>query len=726
MTPPAVVPPALKVALCLALVAFCAADSCSCTQRCSPNWASNSCTDCEVGKYMPPAQCSYNYDDSCETPSSCTSCPAGKNAQHTGSASCGTCPSGAYSSTGAGTCKLCQSGHFSSGGDGSCTVCPSGKYAPSAGSSGCFTCPSGKFSVTGGDDATHGSSVAGSDTTCIDGTFTGAFPCACVPCSERADSDSSSRGWWSTAGQSTCTACSAGRYGYEWTSKAAGCAACPFGKYQDATGQSTCLSCPVYCPAGADPAKCSATSKLEHFATQVGDLQQQIGSQSQALDGSIQTAVQDATNTIRTLNQEIQGWRQQITDDQKLVDKLNHETIWHDLETAFKVISGVIAICSGVGAGEGIALLVGEVKYAHTVYSTVSAVVGGLKKNQGALTEEQKLQAQEVQDKASIDQATQGIAALDAAHSKLGAMHTYLDASQHANSMLASCVTSRPCAAHIGKVLPLLGADEIEAADLAAFVTAAQGTMSPGISTAMATYANLVLQEIAAVKSWYEEAQKQNAFQSATPLASNNALATPTLMGSPAPCASAGAFCACNGTVSAQDSFSVGSSAANVVGGVSCSRSVFPSSTLDPTYSFRALVPGYLLGCSLGCKAFDTLAAAQAACSAETTCGGVTKQAGLFQLRSSSSVTTPSTEVSSIKSTEKDELACTCSAKYRQVCASGRCRAASASTNCMRAGSIQQVRLFLCPFRLVPSPTHLTVTFPLPPFCAAVQRQVRH
>ena len=72
--------------------------------------------------------------------------------------------------------------------------------------------------------------------------------------------------------------------------------------------------------------------------------------------------------------------------------------------------------------------------------------------------------------------------------------------------------------------------------------------------------------------------------------------------------------------------------------------------TFSGPCQYSAATPNtYVAGCSLGCKPFPNLQDAQAACSAEPTCGGITQRPGqqVFELRAGpTTIPSPTGEIS--------------------------------------------------------------------------------
>ena len=152
----------------------------------------------------------------------------------------------------------------------SCPDCTAGKYSGAAGSTTCQTCSSGTFSTTtssvcttctAGTYASNAGAIQCTD--CAAGTYSGAGASVCLECAI---------GTESAAGSSICTDCVAGKYvlngvctdcaagTYTATAKQTRCKICQKGKYNTATGQSTCTWCSdVHCPAGQQSA-CGGSS----------------------------------------------------------------------------------------------------------------------------------------------------------------------------------------------------------------------------------------------------------------------------------------------------------------------------------------------------------------------------------------------------------------------------------------------------------------------------------
>ena len=120
------------------------------------------------------------------------------------------CPLG-YSDAGLAGCGKCSPGSYSLGSPtANCILCEPGKYAEADGASACLPVPAGTAS-----NRTGVGSLSSQDD--------------CEP------------GFYSTGGQTSCSACSAGRF----VAKAAQavCADCPPGKSQALEGNASCVAC---------------------------------------------------------------------------------------------------------------------------------------------------------------------------------------------------------------------------------------------------------------------------------------------------------------------------------------------------------------------------------------------------------------------------------------------------------------------------------------------------
>ena len=259
----------------------------------APDPGQAECTPCDAGHYQ---------DDFGQT--ECLQCPLGSAAPTTGKALCDVCPSGEYTNTtGASVCSRCPAGHYSrrQGSQGAtlCLECTPGTYQPSEGQALCLNCPVGTFS---------NETAADSCELCPLGRFadvsgrTECFDCptgyhapspgmvVCSPCSagkyqpQQAMSYciDCSPGWYQDEqGKSQCIECEVGRYAenagqavcqdcipgtigpdvdpdaelvedpdnpgtfYYPRRVKDQCLLCPFGHYQDLSGQQTCKQCPA-------------------------------------------------------------------------------------------------------------------------------------------------------------------------------------------------------------------------------------------------------------------------------------------------------------------------------------------------------------------------------------------------------------------------------------------------------------------------------------------------
>ena len=198
-------------------------------------------------------------------------CPAGYYSL-AGAAECVACPAGHYSTAGAGACSACPGGTYGTGGStspacsGDCAAgyaCPAGSssgnavpclpgYYSQARAAECTACPGGKYG-----------SVSLLSSNACSGMCTAGYYCPAGSVSPVPEANPCPAGFYSTSGATTCIACPGGKYGtgspvatsaactgectagYACTSGSvsATALACPAGYYSIA-GQASCTQCP--------------------------------------------------------------------------------------------------------------------------------------------------------------------------------------------------------------------------------------------------------------------------------------------------------------------------------------------------------------------------------------------------------------------------------------------------------------------------------------------------
>lgn len=139
----------------------------------------------------------------------CATCPPGKITETDG---CQNCPGGQYTSS-AETCQLCAIGKFAISGL-PCTVCAAGRYQNEEGQEECKDCLAG-VTATGCE-------------VCASGTY-------------GSDCESCPQGFWSLAGQESCSECSIGLYQDQQGKDS--CIGCAPGKYVEELGAIKCKKC---------------------------------------------------------------------------------------------------------------------------------------------------------------------------------------------------------------------------------------------------------------------------------------------------------------------------------------------------------------------------------------------------------------------------------------------------------------------------------------------------
>jgi hypothetical protein len=197
--------------------------------------SNSACGQCPAGKYKntgnsclscPTGQAQHNVGQT-----SCLSCGAGAYQDATGQTSCKTCGTGKYSqSTGSASCLNCPTGKAVGGGQlSTCSNCAAGKYQNQTGQGACKACPQGQFN---GNNAGQGYEAC---FLCNPGKYadvTGLIWCKnCV-----------NKKYQDQTGQSACKTCPAGSI-VDTTVNGKTCSACPIGKAQSLSGQTSCIDC---------------------------------------------------------------------------------------------------------------------------------------------------------------------------------------------------------------------------------------------------------------------------------------------------------------------------------------------------------------------------------------------------------------------------------------------------------------------------------------------------
>ena len=181
----------------------------------------NNCSYCGPGKFYRDQICNdcvagkYNNQEALLgiEQYTCTWCEIGKFSNTSGSTVCMSCEAGKYQDERAKTsCKYCwQDNSYSLSGWSLCQECNHGTLLKLPKRDGCVACEAGKYWYI------HSPGIY-----------------ACADCAG---------GLWSSTGETECTGCQAGYYGYDPSTKT--CSACAKGKYSLAMS----LEC-TYCPAG--------------------------------------------------------------------------------------------------------------------------------------------------------------------------------------------------------------------------------------------------------------------------------------------------------------------------------------------------------------------------------------------------------------------------------------------------------------------------------------------
>jgi hypothetical protein len=212
------------------------------------------CVACPMGKANVPG------DDTCDD------CTAGLYTSSVGTATCGACADGHFTTTtssdadgmgvitGATHCNLCGLGRYNQPGDASCDgECPAGTFGEvmgAASASNCTGCPSGQYGTQWGADnslvctscaAGQFTANSGSDVDGV-GVSTGATHCNSCP-----------TGRYNQHSDGVCDQCPAGKYSASiGASDGTACNDCASGKYGTVTGATTAqAACPYdTCPAG--------------------------------------------------------------------------------------------------------------------------------------------------------------------------------------------------------------------------------------------------------------------------------------------------------------------------------------------------------------------------------------------------------------------------------------------------------------------------------------------
>ena len=248
--------------------------SCSgCPAGTASGAGASGCTNCTAGRWSASANSS-----------SCTDCPAG-NFSNTRATSCPPCPAGSVSSSGSPTCSVCgpgqytavpqqsscivctagtlstgntsactncSAGQFSLASSGMCSVCPAGTYS-SSGAGACLNCSAGQYSVGGADNCSlclagrYGDAPMLSVATCSGNCSAGYY---CPAGSDSPTEMECPAGQFSVAGASSCSSCTAGRYGNASAATSSLCSGLCAAGYFGASPGLTVATCSGECAAG--------------------------------------------------------------------------------------------------------------------------------------------------------------------------------------------------------------------------------------------------------------------------------------------------------------------------------------------------------------------------------------------------------------------------------------------------------------------------------------------
>eukprot|EP01122_Echinamoeba_exundans_P014218 TRINITY_DN638_c0_g3_i1.p1 TRINITY_DN638_c0_g3~~TRINITY_DN638_c0_g3_i1.p1 ORF type:complete len:3128 (-),score=621.80 TRINITY_DN638_c0_g3_i1:85-9090(-) len=270
-----------------------------------PDATSSSCTSCPAGTYKFNstycALCGDGLTSSAGTGSTagCTSCGIGQYSNTTTNGICQSCPAGTYSTggqcvrcpdgtssttggaTGASMCGTCATDQYSnSSTNGICQTCPGG-FVSNPTKSGCVACQAGFYELNGvcvrcpnGYTSVVGANGVGQCTLCAPGEYSNditggicqACPAGtksvngvCVACADGTISATNSSvcnncpaGYYSNPDKTACLPCAPGTSTSAGTTgSSAGCTACSFDTYSNASTNYVCVSCPDgYTPNG--------------------------------------------------------------------------------------------------------------------------------------------------------------------------------------------------------------------------------------------------------------------------------------------------------------------------------------------------------------------------------------------------------------------------------------------------------------------------------------------
>lgn len=219
-----------------------------------------------------------------QTPYVCQKCNEGYYKVGFNSNRCLPCGPGSFSYIGLNYCMWCEMGKFSPGTvamgtlvNGLCQDCPAGKTTCGIASASCVTCSpceAGKFSAAGtacgpcepsiGDGKKPGETICSN---CAAGKYSSAGQTTCASCPagkaacatgmSACDNGCNVAGYTGPDASCSCSACAPGKF--KQTSGTMGCTDCPAGKYRDAFAGNSSASC-TNCPSNAPTSSAGSSS----------------------------------------------------------------------------------------------------------------------------------------------------------------------------------------------------------------------------------------------------------------------------------------------------------------------------------------------------------------------------------------------------------------------------------------------------------------------------------
>lgn len=203
----------------------------------------------------------------------CSGCPAGTYQPERGQSSCVPCAFGSYSLSSSSACTACAPGRFNGNPSLPCQNAPAGTYCPKYGMASCLACPPGTYSASDGAvectpcSAYKGEYSTGTNRTscsvCPLGKVSGNGQTTCVACSPgRYTFNTNAQNSWVGGPLTTCNPCLVGTFynatllpsfpcqnctagRYNSVPGALECTLCQYGTYGTALGASSCPACPV-------------------------------------------------------------------------------------------------------------------------------------------------------------------------------------------------------------------------------------------------------------------------------------------------------------------------------------------------------------------------------------------------------------------------------------------------------------------------------------------------